>query len=67
METKYSIDAKKKAGKDVRIKELEEKLNQTENKLNELNRNLEQRVIERTVEINQLVRNKSKFIDNLSQ
>ena len=66
METKYSIDTKKKAGKDERIKELEEKLNQTENKLNELNRNLEQRVIERTVEINRLLRNKSKFIDNLS-
>ena len=66
METKYSIDTKKKADKDERIKELEEKLNQTENKLNELNRNLEQRVIERTVEINRLLRNKSKFIDNLS-
>lgn len=66
METKYSIDTKKKAEKDERIKELEEKLNQTENKLNELNRNLEQRVIERTVEINRLLRNKSKFIDNLS-
>lgn len=66
METKYSTDLKKKAEKDERIKELEEKLNQTENKLNELNRNLEQRVIERTVEINRLLRNKSKFIDNLS-
>ncbi|PNX47090.1 MAG: hypothetical protein BV457_06375 [Thermoplasmata archaeon M9B1D] len=66
MGTKYSIDAKKNAGKDERIKVLEEKLNQTENKLNELNRNLEQKVIERTVEINRLLRNKSKFIDNLS-
>ena len=66
METKYSIDTKKKAEKDERIKDLEEKLNRTENKLNELNRNLEQRVIERTVEINRLLRNKSKFIDNLS-
>ena len=66
METKYSTDTKKKADKDERIKELEEKLNQTENKLNELNRNLEQRVIERTVEINRLLRNKSKFIDYLS-
>ena len=66
METDYSIDTKEKNDKDEIIKELEEKLNQTEKKLNELNRNLEQRVIERTVEINRLLRHKSKFIDNLS-
>ena len=66
METKYSTDIKKINEKYEIIKELEEKLNQTENKLNELNRNLEQRVIERTVEINRLLRNKMRFIDNLS-
>jgi len=66
MATKYSIDTKKKDDKDEIIKKLEEELNQTENKLIELNRNLDQRVIERTVEINRLLRHKSKFIDNLS-
>ena len=52
--------------KDKKIKELQEKLNETEKKLNELNRNLEKRVIERTVEINKLLLHKNKFIDNLS-
>jgi len=52
--------------KDERIKELELKLAETEEKLNELNRNLEQKVIERTVEINKLLKDKSRFIDNLS-
>lgn len=52
--------------KDKKIQELQEKLEETEKKLNEFNRELEQKVIERTVEINRLLRNKSRFIDNLS-
>ena len=49
-----------------KVKELEKKLKETEDRLNELNRNLEQRVIDRTVEVNRLLRNKTRFIDNLS-
>lgn len=49
-----------------KIKELEKKLKETEDRLNELNRSLEQRVIDRTVEVNRLLRNKTRFIDNLS-
>jgi signal transduction histidine kinase len=52
--------------KDAQIEELKTKLNETEKKLNELNRELEQRVIERTVEVNRLLLHKTKFIDNLS-
>jgi len=52
--------------KDIKIKELEKRLEETEAKLNELNRNLEQRVIERTVEVNRLLKHKIKFIDSLS-
>ena len=52
--------------KDKKIKELEEKLEETERKLNDFNRELEQKVIERTVEIKRLLKNKSRFIDNLS-
>lgn len=52
--------------KDAKIKELEEKLIQTERKLNELNKTLESRVIERTVEVNRLLRHKIRFIDSLS-
>ncbi len=47
-------------------KELSEKLIKTEKELNELNRTLEQRVIERTVEVNRLLKEKTRFIDNLS-
>jgi len=47
-------------------KELFEKLKKTERELNELNRTLEQRVIERTVEVNRLLKHKIRFIDNLS-
>lgn len=46
--------------------ELFEKLKKTERELNELNRTLEQRVIERTVEVNRLLKHKMRFIDNLS-
>jgi signal transduction histidine kinase len=52
--------------KDKKLKELEEKLGEMEKKLNELNRELEQKKIESTVEINRLLKNKARFIDNLS-
>ena len=52
--------------KDKKIKQLKQKLKETEEQLNELNRNLEQRVIERTVEVNRLLKHKIRFIDNLS-
>jgi signal transduction histidine kinase len=52
--------------KDEKIKKMEQKLLEVEKKLNELNKNLEQRVIDRTVEVNKLVRDKARFIDNLS-
>jgi len=49
-----------------KFKKLEQKLVETEKKLNELNKNLEQKVIDRTVEVNKLLIHKSMFIDNLS-
>jgi signal transduction histidine kinase len=52
--------------KDQKIKELEQKLKETEDKLYKINQNLEQRVIERTVEVNKLLMHKTKFIDSLS-
>jgi signal transduction histidine kinase len=52
--------------KNAKIKELEEKLLETEKILNELNKDLEKRVIERTVEVNKLLIHKNRFIDNLS-
>ena len=52
--------------KNAHLEELNSKLRKTEKKLNELNRVLEQRVIERTVEVNRLLLHKTKFIDNLS-
>ena len=52
--------------KNEKIKQLEEKINEVEKKLNELNKSLEQRVIDRTVEVNKLIREKARFIDNLS-
>lgn len=52
--------------KDMTIRNLESKLIDLENKLFELNKNLEKRVIDRTLEVNQLLREKSRFIDNLS-
>ncbi len=48
------------------ISDLEKTLIENEKKLIELNKNLENRVIERTVEIKRLLRHKSKFIDSLS-
>ncbi|MCX6667529.1 MAG: HAMP domain-containing sensor histidine kinase [Euryarchaeota archaeon] len=52
--------------KDTELEELKKKLSEIENKLNELNRELEQRVIARTVEVNRLLLHKTKYIDNLS-
>jgi len=52
--------------KNAHLEELNSMLRKTEKKLNELNRVLEQRVIERTVEVNRLLLHKTKFIDNLS-
>lgn len=52
--------------KDAELEELKRKLLEVENKLNELNRDLEQKVIARTVEVNRLLLHKTKFIDNLS-
>jgi signal transduction histidine kinase len=52
--------------KDEKIKQLEQNINEIEKKLNELNKSLEQRVIDRTVEVNKLLREKARFIDNLS-
>jgi signal transduction histidine kinase len=52
--------------KDAELEELKRKLSEFENKINELNRELEQRVIARTVEVNRLLLHKTKYIDNLS-
>jgi len=60
------IITEEQKNKDEIIKELQDRLKQTEDKLNELNRNLEQRVIQRTVEVNKLLKHKTRFIDNLS-
>ena len=67
MQTEYSnINEKETKDKDQQIEELRKKLEETENELNEFNRNLEQKVIERTVEVKRLLLHKTKFIDNLS-
>jgi signal transduction histidine kinase len=58
--------------KEIRIKELEKKLKDTEEKLNQLqkqnqlNRELGSKLVDSTVEINRLLKHKSRFIDNLS-
>jgi signal transduction histidine kinase len=58
--------------KEIRIKKLEKKLQETEEKLNQLqkenqlSRELGNKVIDSTVEINRLIKHKSRFIDNLS-
>lgn len=66
MENQFVQNFSDSSDKDNKIKELEKKLEQAENKLNELNRELEQKKIESTVEINRLLKNKARFIDNLS-
>ena len=52
--------------KTAELEELKQKLIETENKLIELNKNLEQRVIDRTLEVNRLLLHKTRFVDNLS-
>ncbi len=49
-----------------KTEELSEKLKKTEQELIELKGTLEQKVIERTVEVNGLLKDKIRFIDNLS-
>jgi len=49
-----------------KTEELSEKLKKTEQELIKLNSTLEQRVIDRTVEVNKLLKDKIRFIDNLS-
>jgi signal transduction histidine kinase len=49
-----------------KTEELSEKLKKTEQELIELKGTLEQKVIERTVEVNRLLKDKIRFIDNLS-
>lgn len=51
---------------DDKSEELSEKLRKTEQELIELKGTLEQKVIERTVEVNRLLKDKIRFIDNLS-
>jgi signal transduction histidine kinase len=49
-----------------KTEELTEKLRKTEQELIELKGTLEQKVIDRTVEVNKLLKDKIRFIDNLS-
>lgn len=60
----YTVNEQKELEK--KVEELQKKLKETEDRLNELNRALENKVIDRTVEVNKLLRNKIRFIDNLS-
>ena len=50
----------------AKLFEIQEKLQDTEDQLNELNRSLERKVIERTIEIRKLLKHKIRFIDSLS-
>jgi len=52
--------------KNTEIEELKKRLSETESMLNELNRNLEQKVIDRTLEAKRLLLHINKFIDHLS-
>ncbi len=52
--------------KDEQIQKLQKEIEEKEKKLSDLNRNLEKRVIERTVEVNRLLLHKTRFVDNLS-
>lgn len=52
--------------KEEKIKELEQKIFELEKKLNVSNKNFDQRIVDRTVEVNKLIRDKARFIDNLS-
>ncbi len=64
-ETTFEIIGEANAKKS-KVEELQEKLEETEKQLNELNRSLEQKVIERTIEIRKLLKHNIRFIDNLS-
>lgn len=67
MTSDYSENLEEKLKeKNIEIEELKQKLIEAENKLNELTKGLEQKIIERTVEVNRLLLHKTKFIDNLS-
>jgi len=72
MQNQRSKDKKLIDKKKIRIKELEKKLKETEEKLNqlqkenELKKDLGNKIINSTVEINRLLKHKSHFIDNLS-
>jgi len=59
--------------KDAKIKELQEKIDELEKKfkdaeadLNAIDTKLERKVVDRTVEFNRLIKDKNRFIDNLS-
>jgi len=66
MQNKFTENIDTCDEKDKRIKELEEKLRETEIRLSELGKEVEGKVVTQTVEINKLVKQKSRFIDNLS-
>lgn len=55
-----------KKSKDQIIQELKEKIEETEKKLNENKRQTDGTSIDKTVEINKLIKDKARFIDNLS-
>lgn len=62
----YDEANEQNTSKDQRIKQLKEKISKIEKKFNDLNKELEDRVLERTVEIRRLLIHKNRFIDNLS-
>ena len=49
-----------------KIQDLQKKLELAESEISELKQNIEQKVIERTVEINKALKDKARFIDSLS-
>lgn len=48
------------------LRKKDELIKQLEEQLKELNKNIDQRVVEKTVEVNRLLRHNTKFIDSLS-
>ena len=65
-EEETSFEIIEEVAQDSKFKGLEDKLKATEKKYNELNRDLEKKVIERTIEIRKLLKHNIKFIDSLS-
>jgi len=55
-----------KKPKDKMIIDLKKKLEETEKKLNDTKKQLDEITVSRTVEINRLIKDKARFIDNLS-